>query len=162
MRATSMGDMTQTPHPDDQPAEQWRRLSTDEEGSASLPEFSLQDPTVVGTMFVRALGNPRENFNALSQFATPESLSSFGNFTSAADLLESIGDWGFSPKDRRALGDDAVAYFEIHRGVPQSYEVLDPQPMMPAAVLTLVWRPEFGRWMVHAIGAYVRPEDVPH
>jgi hypothetical protein len=62
----------------------------------------------------------------------------------------------------KAQGDPDVAYAKILSGVTQSYEVLDEQPVLAAAVITLVWRPDHRRWMVHGIGDYISPEEVPH
>lgn len=154
--------MTYNAHSDDQPPAQWRRFTADDEAEAVLPVASLQDPVAVGMMFVNALGNHREYFNALQRFVTPESLPAFGDFTEAANFLASIEDFGCGTIADRAYGDEDVAYFKILRGVPDSYQVLDAQPIMAAAVLTMVWRRQFGEWRVHSIGPALRPEEVPH
>lgn len=33
--------------------------------------------------------------------------------------------------------------------------------MMARAVATLQFRPKYGRWLVHQLGAYCLPEDLP-
>ena len=40
-------------------------------------------------------------------------------------------------------------------------KVTEEQVVLAAAVVTLVWRPEFGQWMVHGLGDHIRPEDLP-
>jgi hypothetical protein len=53
-------------------------------------------------------------------------------------------------------GSDGVASFGAGERLGSDVFVGD------ALIVTLVWRPEFGMWRVHAFGPdYVRPEDVP-
>jgi hypothetical protein len=154
--------MTQHLHPDDQPTDQWRRFTGEEEVEQVIPEFSFQDPVAVGMMFCNALGDPQENRVALARLATPESLPAFGDFTEAAEMLAAVPDVGYGSKVQPSVGDEAVVYFKIVSGVGQSYQVLEEQIISGPAVVTLVWRREFGEWRVHAIGDYLRPEEVPH
>ena len=61
-----------------------------------------------------------------------------------------------------AHGDSTVVYAKVMRGVIRNYQVSDDQPVLAAAVLTLVWRPGYGQWIVHATGEPILPEEVPH
>jgi len=139
----------------------WRRFTTDEEAAAALPEPSLTDPVSVGIMFVTALEDPIGRRRDLELLITPESANAWGDFTEAAAGLATIEDQGFGSIADEAVGALDVRYFKILRGVPDGYKVLDDQIIDAAAIVTLVWRPEFGQWMVHAMGDYVRPEHVP-
>ncbi|MDI3211704.1 hypothetical protein [Arthrobacter sp. AL12] len=154
--------MSYNAHPDDQPSAQWRRFAADDEAETVMPEFSFQDPVAVGMMFCNALDDPKEYHVALSRLATPESLLAFGDFAEASAFLASIEDPGYGSQVNRAHGDDDVAYFKILAGTTDSFQALEDQVLPFAAVVTLVWRPEFGEWRVHGIGNYIRPEDVPH
>lgn len=160
-----MRDMTQSSQPD-QPTDKWggfdRRVTEQEELRQVIPEFSFQDPVAVGIMFCNALDDPAENFIALSRLATPESLPAFGDFTEASELITSIPGIGYGSRAERAVGDDNVAYFKILSGVTQSFQMLEDQILTGLAVVTLVWRAEFGEWRVHGIGDYLKPEEVPH
>ncbi|HEX6967607.1 MAG TPA: hypothetical protein VF174_02085 [Micromonosporaceae bacterium] len=147
--------------PDDQPPASWRRMTSDAEAVAALPEPALDDPVSVSIMFCNALRDPRANLNALRFLTTPESHAAWGDFTSSSEFLKSIEDCGYGSQVNRAEGAPDVAYFKILRGVTQSYQVLDEQPVLVAAVLTLVWRPERGQWLVHSIGEPLLPEQLP-
>ncbi|MEZ2390868.1 hypothetical protein AB6813_15255 [bacterium RCC_150] len=154
--------MAYNDRPDDQ-SSNWRRPVTNEEIRRSLPSGpDLQDPTVVGYLFCDALGSHEEYRSALMRLVTPESVEAWGDFSEAANYFKSIPDVGFGSIADRALGDDNVAYFKLLGGVTESFQVLSDQIMIGAAVLTLVWRPEFGEWRVHGIGDPLLPERVPH
>lgn len=147
---------------EDQPPAEWRRFGTEEEAAAALPEESLTDPVSVGVMFCNALAeDPVHWNNALRNLTTPESAESWGDFKAASRYLNSIEDMGYTNRVNFALGAPDVAYFKIVGDVRQSYEILDEQPVDCAAILTLVWRPEYGMWMVHDLGDYMKPEDLP-
>ncbi len=55
-----------------------------------------------------------------------------------------------------------MVYAKILGGVTRDFQVLDEQPVSVALIITLVRRPAFGQWMVHGLGGYLRPEEVPH
>ncbi|WP_284752638.1 hypothetical protein [Arthrobacter sp. efr-133-R2A-120] len=155
--------MTHNLRPDDRSPEYWRRMASDEEAAAALPEPSLQDPVAVGQMFCNALGQYRHFQVALRRIVTPESVAAWGDFSDAANFLASIPDAGYGSMAQRAVGADDVAYFKVLSGVTDSYQVLDEQIVQAAGIVTLAWRPEFGEWRVHAMGSnYVVPEQVPH
>jgi hypothetical protein len=60
-----------------------------------------------------------------------------------------------------AVGAPDVVYFKIMGGVTQPYQALDDQPVDVAAIITLVWRPERNQWLVHGMGQYIPPDQVP-
>lgn len=152
--------MTQSP--EDQPPGEWRRFVDDEEAASGLPEPSLDEPISVAMAFLSALDDPVRYRTALVNLTTPESHQAWGDFSEMAQVLSEIEDWGVASMVDEAVGDSDVVYAKVIRGVDQTYEVLEEQVMNVAAIITLVWRPSFGRWMVHAVGDYVKPEDVPH
>lgn len=148
--------------PEDQPPAEWRRFATPDEAADAIPEPDLTDPASVGVLFYQALQDPSEFQQVLAFLTTPESQSAWDDFAEAGEMLAAIEDHGIGTMVKEAQGDPSVAYAKILRGITDSYEVLDNQIINAAAVITLVWRPDFGRWMVHGIGDSILPEDVPH
>ncbi len=148
---------------EDQPPAQWRRFGStiDDEAAAALPEPALDNPVSVGLLFCNALEDPAKNRQALEGLTTPESREAWGDFTTAAAALKAIENRGCGSMVNEAAGAPDVCYFKILRGVTESYQVLDDQPVALAAVLTLVCRPERGQWLVHSIGDYLGPEQLP-
>lgn len=136
-------------------------MTSEEEATAALPEPSFTDPVSVSIMFCNGLKDPVYWRNALLNLATPESHNAWGDFSSASEFLRSIEEAGYGSEVNIAEGAPDVAYFKIMRGITQSYQVLDAQPVLAAAVLTLVWRPEFNQWLVHSVGEPMRPEELP-
>lgn len=151
---------------EDRPPENWRLVMKDDEAAqvaAGIADSGADgSPVHAALTFCNALANRRRNRGALRMLVTPESLPAWGDFREAANGLADIPDWGFGTMANRAAGDDAVAYFKILSGVREDSIVLDAQVMFAAAIVTLVWRPEFGRWLVHAFGGPLLPERVPH
>ncbi|GAB3535814.1 hypothetical protein GCM10027403_14540 [Arthrobacter tecti] len=130
---------------------------------AALPNGSLQDPVAVGMMFVNALADHRHYEIALSRLVTPESLPYWGDFSEIAEHVASIENWGFGSIANEAVGDPNVRYCKLMSGVESSFQVTDAQIINAASIITMVWRPEYDQWMVHAMGSeYLRPEEVPH
>jgi len=158
-RAASV-DLTTTPL-EDQPPVQWRRLLGPDEAPAVLPPEDPTNPVFIGILFCNALADHHHYRVALGKLVTPESLPNWGDFSEAAALLASIEDHAYGSRTNPAQGAPDVHYFKILRNVPESYQLLDDQLLAGAAVLTLVWRPEHGRWMVHSIGDYLLPETLP-
>ena len=123
----------------------------------------MTDPGEVGRMFCQALRHPSENATALRWLVTPESLNLWGDFSEEARILASIDNYGIV-ETKPSIGDPTVAYSRILR-------LVDDAPAMVQAsygraltswIVTLVWRAEYGRWMVHHFGDFVLPENVPH
>ncbi len=136
-------------------------MTSDEEAARALPEPSLTDPVAVSLMFCNALEDPAHYRNALLNLTTPESHNAWGDFSVAAEFLQSIEDRGYGSMINKAAGTQDVGYFKVLSGATESYQVLDEQPVLVAAVLTLVWRPERNQWLVHSIGDPLLPEDLP-
>lgn len=146
---------------EDQPPKEWRRPLTDEDAPKVLPPDDPENSVFIGIMFCNALAERRKYQTALGNLVTPESKSAWGDFSAAADYLASIEDHAYGSFTNAAHDAPDVQYFKILRNVQESYQVLDDQPVIVAAVLTLVWRPEHGRWMVHSIGEPLLPEQLP-
>jgi hypothetical protein len=66
-------------------------------------------------------------------------------------------------ESRPAVSDPTpdLAYIGILREVDQAYEINADTPILVAAIITVVNRPSRGGWLVHHVGGYVAPEDVP-
>lgn len=139
-----------------------RDAGVDEERARLAKRPDMADPFSTALLFFQALVDHVEFLNALENLITPESREAWGDFEVAAALLASIEDWGLGDKPTLAVGDPHVAYAKVLRGVTQPFEVLEEQVISAAAVITLVWRPELGMWRVHAFGAMVPPDLVPH
>lgn len=138
-------------------------MASDEEAEANLPDASVQDPVSVGILFCNALDDYQNYQTALRYLVTPESLQDWGDFSEVAKHLQSIEDRGTGSVANEAVGDPDVRYVKIMRGVSQNYQVLDAQPINLASIITVVWRKEYDRWMVHGMGPdYFLPEEVPH
>lgn len=125
-------------------------------------EGDLTKPTNILILFMSALDDITENRDALSFLVTPESLSAWGDFSEAATFRDSIEDRGIGSIPKRAYGDDDVAYGAILGGVTDSFQMQSEELVSAAAVVTMVWRPSFGRWMVHGFGDYIPADQVPH
>lgn len=127
----------------------------DDEGAA------FRDPAMVAITFLTALSDREQYLPALFNLTTPESHESWGDFSDAAAALAAIEDWGLGSEPKAAQGAPDVVYASLLSGVVESFQVASDQMIMGAAVITLVWRPEHGGWLVHAMGDYCPPEDVP-
>ena len=121
----------------------------------------MTDPGEVGRMFCQALRHPSENATALRWLVTPESLDLWADFQHEANILDSLGDYGITADAKPAFGDDPdVAYSRLVKDVPEDFQATGA--IIGSWVITLVWRADYGRWMVHHFGDYVLPENVPH
>jgi predicted nucleic acid-binding protein len=154
-------DLGATPSASDQPPGQWRRFLRPDEAPAVLPPEDLTNPASVGLLFCQALADHRRYRPALGFLVTPESSPHWGDFSQAAAFLAEIEDHAYGSFTNPAHGAPDVQYFKILRHVSESYQLLDDQIVGAAAVLTLIWRPEHGRWMVHSIGEFALPEQLP-
>jgi hypothetical protein len=54
-----------------------------------------------------------------------------------------------------------VVYAKVLSGVKESFQVKSEQAVLAAAVITLVWRPDVGMWLVHGFGKPIPPSLVP-
>lgn len=101
---------------------------------------------------------------ALERIVTPESRSSWGDFAAVRVLLEGIESAGFAsdippPADPRDID---IAEVSIVSGVTAFTNLEPGDRIEPQAVMTLVWRPEFGTWLVHAVGSRIPAERLAH
>lgn len=131
------------------------------EPTADELAMAWMDPIRVASMFFSAIADPQTFAVALRRMVTPESLESWGDFQSAADLFNSIPDPGMQTRAKSAHGDDEVKYVGVVYGVEEDFQ-MKGGAMVSSQIITLVWRPEFGSWLVHHFGDYVLPENVPH
>jgi len=122
----------------------------------------FRDPAVVGELFMIALRDPNENANTLDFLVTPESRPRWGYFEAAYRWTQGIEGLGWGNMPLPAVGDPDVVYMAVHSGVPEEGFTQEGDDIfLGPGVVTMVWRPEVDRWMVHDIGNYVRPEEVP-
>lgn len=144
--------------------EHWKDLPHEDVDDATAAANVSQnddphDPVAIGLAFVNALSG--DELVDPSVLVTPESIGAWGDFGAAREALLAIEGRGFGSIADRAVDAEDVAYFKILAHVDQSFRVTEGDVVMMAGVVTLVWRPEFDRWMVHALGDRLRPEDVP-
>lgn len=148
--------------------EKWKGLNKREvepieiEAMQIVEEFDPADPAQIAFTFLAALDDVARNCESLELIVTPESLGSWGDFIEASEYLASIPNWGLGSMPTPAEGDSSVQYAKILSGVDQTFQVLEEQAIFAAALITLVWRSDYGRWMVHALGEAVHPDAVPH
>lgn len=122
------------------------------------------DPYFVGKKFFDTLMDSRLDRESLRAMTTPESRRWWGDdFNNAAVFAKSIVDPGFSSRVTYADDDPEVAYFPVFVGVRDRVrmEVGDSLDVKHA-IVTLVWRDDFSRWLVHRIGEPVPADAVPH
>ncbi|MDQ0866484.1 hypothetical protein [Arthrobacter globiformis] len=119
------------------------------------------DPRRIGYWFFRALHDRAKNLDDLHLIVTPESRPLWGSFEIAAALLDSIEDPGMLQEAVYADGDPEVCYMRVVREAKE-HTFSTPTTMLDDPLLiTLVWRPDHGRWMVHGLGDAVHPDRVP-
>jgi hypothetical protein len=119
------------------------------------------DPRRIGYWFFRALHDRAKNLDDLHLIVTPESRALWGSFEIAAALLDSIEDPGMLQQAVYADGDPEVCYMRVVREAKE-HTFSTPITMLDDPLLiTLVWRPDHGRWMVHGFGDVVHPDRVP-
>lgn len=159
MRGVSLGGVTQLP-PEDLPPEPGLVPAAPEEALADVGPISFANPVAVGGAFLAALDRPDgPNVAFLIELVTPESRSAWRDFAEAAELLAGCG-----LTSRASPSDDPdvvyVKYVTDHD--EQTLRASQEMVIMARAVATLVRRPALGGWRVHAVGEYLKPEQVPH
>lgn len=153
--------MTNLP-PDDQ-APEWREFHDDATAAEHVPQFDLTDPASVAFVFFSLITDPSaEDVELLRSLTTPESHPAWGDFAQFIADFSTIPDSGIGNMPTPAIGDSKVVYAKVFSQVEQSYQALEEQVVMTPGVFTLVWRPEFGRWLIHGFGEPIPPELVPH
>ncbi len=148
---------TQLP-PEDQPPGQGLIPASDSEVLADVLAQNPPDgPWAAGLAFHAALTHDDgPQLDVLGTLVTPESLAAWGDFSAARELLADTG--MTSRADRPAPG---VAYVKFVSDPGQGLKADADTPIMARAVATLQFRPESGRWLVHQLGDYCLPEDLP-
>lgn len=129
-------------------------------GIADMGPNSPDNPVAIGAAFlnlVNAPGGP--DVQGLANLVTPESLSAWGDFASAAERLTGCG---MTSRANPSATDPEVVYVKYVTDDGKNYTADGDIMIMARAVATLVWRPELGSWRVHGLGEYIKPEEVPH
>ena len=152
---------------DDDFDERWTALDDEH---LTIEQIGLRHPLTTAMAFVAGLRGEVETPGGLASLVTPESRAHWGNFDAARELYASIEHPGFGSRVNRPEGAPDVGYFKILAGVEEAWETSTPTPVMAAAVITLVWRPEAGEefpsgpgvWLVHGIGEPLKPEELAH
>ena len=116
-------------------------------------------PAKVAYIFFRAL--LERNLDDLLFLVTPESAQRWGRFDEAYKLLRSMKHPSVTSRAEYASGDRHVAYVGVFQ-TPGGTVRSGGEGVLSGQVITLVWRKEHGRWMVHHFGDYELPENVPH
>jgi hypothetical protein len=92
----------------------------------------------------------------LKEMVTPESLDTWGDFSDARELLNGTG-----MTTRTEIPAPGVAHVKFVTDPGELLVSDGPTMIMARAIATLQFRPETGRWMVHHLGDYCLPEDLP-
>lgn len=125
--------------------------------SASLHPDS---PSFSAKVFANALRSPIRNAGLLAWLVAPESRAAWGEFEPAAALLRAMRQPGIGSNAAPAFDAPDVAYVKVMENVAEAFTLDEPIFGTESAVITLVWRPEHGRWLVHGFGHYLRPEEL--
>lgn len=136
--------------------EQWTER---DDVAAALAAQDQRHAAFVARHFFMALLD--YDFDSLDLLVTPESRPEWGNFSAVSQWLAGVQDAGIQSIGNRADGAKDVAYVGILGDSPEIYRFTSDTVVQMAGIVTLVWRPEFGRWMVHGVGDYIGPDDLP-
>jgi hypothetical protein len=145
--------------PDDLPPRPEATSEVDELVAAGPP--GPDNPVTVGAVFWTAVTEPDgPDIDVLSIVVTPESWSGWGDFSEVARLLPG---YGMAHRAAPSVDDPDVVYVRYLRDTGETRRVPSDMVLVGDIVIaTLVRRPRLGGWRLHALGDYVRPEDVPH
>ena len=92
----------------------------------------------------------------LREMVTPESLAFWGDFSAVREGLFTM-----APTTRAERPAPGVAYVKFTADHGQVVAAPGPVVVM-VETMTLQFRPERDRWLVHAIGTPWPPEELPH
>ncbi len=150
--------MTKQLPPEDQPSGQGLIPASDSEVLVGvLADNPTDGPWVAGLAFHAALTHTDgPQFDMLRNMVTPESLAAWGDFSAAREHLADTG-----MTSRASIPAPGVAYVKFVSDLGQGMRSDGETMMMARAVATLQYRPECGRWLVHQLGDYCLPEDLP-
>src|SRR3954447_19503680 len=119
--------------------------------AASGEPETFADPLTTSLAFLNALQHLGEGGETLlERIVTPESRADWGDFQDTAADLERLGQWGVGSQPKRAVSAIDVAYTALLPEVPNTPRSTTDPRAPTVAVITSVWRPERGLWMVHA------------
>jgi hypothetical protein len=138
--------------------EQW---TVSDDAAFDLATKGQHHPSFSAMAFMSVMADPEDHAVALHSVVTPESIPAWGDFSETAAMLKEIGDWGVGSVPTAAEGAPDVAYVKILRDVTETYQQQDDALIEVPAVITLIWRPEVGFWLVHGIGLPIPPADLP-
>ena len=118
------------------------------------------NPVTVAAVFWTAVTEPEgPNLDVLSIIVTPESWAGWGNFSRPAGLL---ADYGMASEATPSGDPDVVFITYLREGGTTAGAPSDMVLVGDVVIATLVRRPRLGGWRLHALGDYLRPEQVPH
>lgn len=131
-----------------------------DDAQAALAGYGANEPMFTVLAFLDGLqsGLAAEE---LAVTVTPESIDAWGTFAETRAALEAIGDWGIGTYPSPAESAADVVYVKVLEGVTEAYQQVERIEIVPAAWITLVWRPEVAMWLVHGIGRPIAPSDIP-
>jgi hypothetical protein len=156
-RVTSASMTKQQLPPEDQPPGRGLIPASDDEVAAEVFAQNSDGPWAAGRAFHNALMHDDcPQLDVLRNLVTPESLPAWGDFSAAREHLAGTG--MTSRADRPAPG---VAYVKFVTDPGQGLKADADTLIMARAVATLQFRPESGRWLLHQLGDYCLPEDLP-
>lgn len=139
--------------------ETWTALDT---AMAKIEAAGTEHPLLTAMLFVTTLEDEESDPQELRDLVTPESAEFWGDFDAARRMLKSIEKPGYGTTINRAPGAVDVGYFKILENVEESFEVHVETAVLVPAVVTIIWRPEKGKWLVHQFGAPAEPEELSH
>lgn len=128
---------------------------------AATAGYDFTEPLSTAMAFISALSREPLDVDQLASVVTPESLPAWGNFSSAAAGLSSIPEWAIASYPDPAPNATDVAYVKILKNEPESRQQEGDVVVVPAAWITLIWRPERGTWLVHAFGNPLPADGLP-
>lgn len=134
-----------------------------QEMRAQIPEFDLSNPLSVGILFLQMLSMDLVFYRqALLNVTTPESWPAWGDFSEVADMVRDLAFSTTIEHPRDGVGNiaDDVAYVKLFEGFDGAF-VVRGEYVIPGKIISLVWRPEYDRWMVHGVGWPLLPEELP-
>ncbi|WP_141677859.1 hypothetical protein [Microbacterium oleivorans] len=133
-----------------------------DDAAASIAGYGLTEPFLPALAFMELIQQDPLDVEKFSDVVTPESLAAWGDFSEAQAAVEAVQDWGMGSYPEPAADAPDVAYVKILRNEPEARQETADRVVYPALWLTLVWRPEYGMWLVHALGGRPSdPDDVP-
>jgi hypothetical protein len=144
--------------PEDQPSGQGLIPASAAEVYVDVLAHNQPDgPWAAGQVFHDALlHDDGPQLAVLKNLVTPESLAAWGDFSAAREHLA-----GTCMTSRADIPAPGAAYVKFVTDPGQALISDGYTPIMTRAIATLQYRPDSGRWLVHQLGEYCLPEDLP-